>query len=220
MATQQKQGKMALISKSGDFVSILFPESTAGQPLGYILNILQNAPPTLRIVRGGMLDALHNDDTDDTWFVVALLFGPSTPDGAWSSLKCSPDSLVQVAFHANHQRPFSILLTKKLYLATNSYVGFAKPDQTYVCGGGNLYLADTTQQDGKGDRIVQIDGTLVTVSVSCTWSRFNGQLMVCTRRTSAVSTLKAAEPAADDKRDMFQRVDDWVAATLTQIGVL
>ena len=204
---------MAAISKSGDFVSVSFPETTAGKPLGYILSILKNAPPTLQITKGGMLDALRSDDNkDDIWFAVAFLFGPSTDDKKWTSLKCSPDRLVQLAFHANHQRPFSIVLTKKLHLAENSYVTAIAPHHNVVCEDNNLYLI---QPDGSADRIVQYNDTLVTASVLGALPHFTDQLLVCTRRSEAPELV-----VNNNEDDVFQQVDDWVAATLTQIGVL
>jgi hypothetical protein len=210
---------MALISKCGEYVSVVFSEATAGQPLGYLLSILQNSQPTLQIIKGGMLDALCNEEGNDIWFPIAFL--AAAADGVWTSLECSPDNLCQLAFHANHQRPFAIVLTKKIFLATNSYVTTGKAGQTTLCKDGLVFFANSEQSDGKGDLIVQINGSLVTSSVASASSppAVEGQLLVCTRRSDAVVTLTAPEPAKDRDRDLFERVDDWVTAALTQIGV-
>lgn len=208
--------EMVAICKYGEFVSVLFPESTAGKPLGYLLSILQNSQPTLQIIPGGMLDALCGEDgDDDTWFPIAFL--TASADGVWTNLTCTSENLCQLAFHANHQRPFAMVLTKKIFLATNSYVTVGKPNQPTLCQDGMLFFVDSAQSDSKGNCILHIDGSLVNATLANAQPDVNGKLLVCVRRSDAVVTITSAEPAKD--RDLFERVDDWVTAALTQIGV-
>lgn len=209
---------MAKISKTGDYVSVCFPEETARKPLGYLLNVLRNDLPTLQVIKGGLLDALYSDSDDDTWYVISFLFGPTSDGAPWTSMQCLTSNMCQLAFHTNHQRPFAIVLTKKAYLATNSYVTSNKKEKVFSDDGMLFFANEEDDSFEKGDRIVQINGTLVTATVAESTSEVNGEMLVCTRRTPAAATTEPLKSKADN-RDIFERMDDWVSATLYQIGL-
>lgn len=215
---------MAAIARQGDFVSVSFPNETAGKPLGYIVQILQGSAPILQVVRGGLLDSLLDDNDDDgVWYILAFLFqSESTGKPVWTHIPCTSESLHDLAFHANHQRPFSAVLARKVFFATNSYAVRKTSSHKFVRdSSGLLFLVD--DQGSIGDRVVQVDNTLVNASYQN--DIVDGQMLVCVRKSSKYrisappppSPSFSQEEPSEETPGIFQRVDDWVSSVLTEV---